>query len=60
MSTTTVVAAEGSDAEEPSPFVAVTKTLMKYPTSESDTTYEVFVAAGISVYESPEVNERFH
>ena len=59
MSTTAVVAAEVADAE-PRPFVAVTETLKKYPTSSSDTTYELLVADGTSEYTPVDVVERFH
>jgi hypothetical protein len=59
MSTTAVVAAEVADAE-PRPFVPVTETLMKYPTSNSDTTYELLVAVAMSSYTPVDVDERFH
>jgi hypothetical protein len=49
ISTTAVVAAEVADAE-PRPFVPVTETLMKYPMSDSDTTYELFVAVVMFSY----------
>jgi hypothetical protein len=59
MSTTAVVAAEVADAE-PRPFVPVTETLMKYPTSPSVTTYELLVAVVMSLYVPPTVLARFH
>ena len=58
-STTAVVAAEVADAE-PKPFVPVTETLMKYPMSDSDTTYELLVAVAMSSYTPVDVDERFH
>jgi hypothetical protein len=60
ISTTAVVAAEVAVAE-PRPFVPVTETLMKYPTSNSDTTYELLVADVMSIYvPSPVDVARFH
>ena len=58
-STTAVVAAEVADAE-PKPFVPDTETLMKYPMSDSDTTYELLVAVAMSSYTPVDVDERFH
>jgi hypothetical protein len=49
MSITTVVGSDDAALEEPIPFVATTATLMKYPTSESDTTYELLLSNPISV-----------
>jgi hypothetical protein len=61
MSTTTVVGSDEAALEEPIPLVATTATLMKYPTSESVTTYEPLVAAvAMFEYAPPEVAERVH
>ena len=60
MSTTAVVAREVAADEVPAPFVAVTETLKKYPTSSSDRTYELLVADGMSEYTPVDVVERFH
>jgi hypothetical protein len=50
ISTTAVVAADKAAEDEPTPFVATTETLMKYPTSDSSTTYELLVAVEIFAY----------
>jgi hypothetical protein len=47
MSVTATVAEVNMAPEEPTPFVATTEVLMKYPTSESETTYVLFVAEAI-------------
>jgi len=60
MSTTDVVAKEDAALEVPNPFVAVTKALMKYPTSNSVTIYELVVAEFMSEYTPVDVAERFH
>jgi hypothetical protein len=60
ISTTTLVAAESAGDEVPNPLVAVTDALMKYPTSNSVTTYELPTDAGISEYSPVDVAERFH
>jgi len=60
MSTTDVVAKEDAALEVPNPFVAVTKTLMKYPTSNSVTIYELVVAEFMSEYTPVDIAERFH
>jgi hypothetical protein len=59
ISTTADVAAEVADAE-PRPFVPVTETFMKYPTSDSFTTYVELVADVMSLYVPPTVLARFH
>jgi hypothetical protein len=61
MSTTTVVGSDVAALEEPTPFVAITASLMKYPTSDSVTTYELLVAAvAMFEYTPPDVAERVH
>jgi hypothetical protein len=60
MSTTTVVGSDVAALEEPTPFVAITASLMKYPTSDSGTRYELLVAATMSAYEPVDVDDRFH
>ena len=59
ISTTAVVAAEIADAE-PRPFVAVTETLMKYPTSDSSASYVGLVADVMSLYVPPTELARCH
>ena len=60
ISTTAVVAADKTAADEPTPFVAMTDTLMKSPTSDSSTTYVEPVSLAMSEYEPPTVLARCH
>jgi hypothetical protein len=60
MSTTTVVGSDNAALDEPTPLVAITDTLMKYPTSNSDTTYVLPVGTPISMKPLSLGNERDH
>jgi hypothetical protein len=60
ISTTAVVAADKAAEDEPTPFVAMTDTLMKYPTSDSSTTYVESVSDVMLLYEPPIMLARFH
>jgi hypothetical protein len=57
--TTTCVAAESADAV-PSPFVAVTCTRMRRPTSSDASTYVVEVAPEIEEQFAPALSQRLH
>jgi len=59
-SLTTVVAADNSAVEDPTPLVAITETLMYLSMSASVNTYVLSVAEVMLVYEPPEVVARFH
>jgi hypothetical protein len=48
ISVTTVVGSDNAALDDPTPFVATTANLMKYPTSNSVTTYELDVAEAMS------------
>jgi hypothetical protein len=60
ISITTVVGSDTTGLDDPTPFVATTASFMKYPTSNSVTTYELLVAEAMLEYEPPEVAERVH
>jgi hypothetical protein len=60
MSVTTVVESDNAALDDPTPFIAITDTLMKNPTSNSVTTYVGFISVEISTYVPVEVSERFH